>query len=248
MATSLYDLSVPTFLQTVSAVGGFLDRAARHCAETGPTRTTRERPPLPDMAPFHFQIEALTHHAVWGLEAVKTGVFAPPPLVGAMPFADLRAMVGQAVTALEAFTPDEVNSWSGKIWTLTLSAGRRGKCLHFELGPAEFAFTSETFLLSFSLPNFYFHAVTAYDILRTRGVPLGKRDYEGRLRTRPRPRHRPSRARRRRPRRPPPAASRPGRSPLPPVVRRTRAHPARGTLTKCPLAARRGVRPRTARR
>jgi hypothetical protein len=43
----------------------------------------------------------------------------------------------------------------------------------------------ETFLLSFSLPNFHFHAVTAYDILRTRGVPLGKRDYEGRLRTRP---------------------------------------------------------------
>jgi hypothetical protein len=38
-------------------------------------------------------------------------------------------------------------------------------------------------LLSFSLPNFYFHAVTAYNILRTRGVPLGKRDYEGVLRT-----------------------------------------------------------------
>jgi hypothetical protein len=35
MATSLYDLSVPTFLQTVSAVAGFLDRAATHCAETG---------------------------------------------------------------------------------------------------------------------------------------------------------------------------------------------------------------------
>ena len=46
------------------------------------------------------------------------------------------------------------------------------------------AFTSETFILSFSLPNFHFHAVTAYDILRSRGVPLGKRDYEGRLRTR----------------------------------------------------------------
>ena len=40
-------------------------------------------------------------------------------------------------------------------------------------------------ILSFSLPNFHFHAVTAYDILRTRGVPLGKRDYEGRLRTSP---------------------------------------------------------------
>ena len=40
MATSLYDLSVPTFLQTVRAVGGFLDRAATHCAETAPTPTT----------------------------------------------------------------------------------------------------------------------------------------------------------------------------------------------------------------
>jgi hypothetical protein len=35
MATSLYDLSVPTFLQTTKAVGGLLDRAASHCAQTG---------------------------------------------------------------------------------------------------------------------------------------------------------------------------------------------------------------------
>ena len=42
---------------------------------------------IADMAPFHFQIEALTHHSVWGVEAVKTGVFAPPALIGAMPFA-----------------------------------------------------------------------------------------------------------------------------------------------------------------
>ena len=40
---------------------------------------------FPDMAHFHFQIEAPSHHSVWGLEAVKTGVFAPPALVGAMP-------------------------------------------------------------------------------------------------------------------------------------------------------------------
>jgi hypothetical protein len=43
-------------------------------------------------------------------------------------------------------------------------------------------FMAEGFLLSFSLPNFYFHATTAYDILRTKGVPLGKRDYLGKLR------------------------------------------------------------------
>ena len=59
MATSLYDLSVPTFLQTVSAVAGFLDRAARHCAETGadPDDFVHARL-FDDMAPFHFQIEA----------------------------------------------------------------------------------------------------------------------------------------------------------------------------------------------
>jgi Domain of unknown function (DUF1993) len=54
MATSLYDLSVPTFLQTVKAVGGFLDRAARHCAETGadPNDFVLARL-FDDMAPFH---------------------------------------------------------------------------------------------------------------------------------------------------------------------------------------------------
>ena len=59
MATSLYDLSVPTFLQTVRAVAGFLDRAVRHCAETGadPDDFVHARL-FDDMAPFHFQIEA----------------------------------------------------------------------------------------------------------------------------------------------------------------------------------------------
>jgi hypothetical protein len=186
MRTSLYDLSVPTFLQTVSAVGSFLDRTTRHCAETGADLEEVVKARLfPDMAPFHFQIEALTHHAVWGLEAVKTGVFAPPPLVGAMPFADLRAMVGQAATALGALTPDEVNSWSGKNRDIDLFRPLDEDNASTSIwAPRTLAFTSETFLLSFSLPNFHFHAVTAYNILRSRGVPLGKRDYEGRLRTR----------------------------------------------------------------
>jgi hypothetical protein len=171
MATSFYDLSVPTFLQTVRAVGGFLDRAARRCAETGgdPDDFVHVRL-FEDMAPFHFQIEAAWHHAVWGLEAARTGVFAPPALVGPVPFAELRAMMGKAEAALEAFTPDDVNSWGGKE-------------LDLQIGPRRLAFTSETLILSFSLPNFHFHAVTAYDILRSRGVPLGKRDYEGQLRT-----------------------------------------------------------------
>jgi uncharacterized protein len=172
MATSLYDLSVPTFLQTVRAVGGFLDRAAKHCSEIGtdPDDFVHARL-FDDMAPFHFQIEATWHHSVWGLEAAKTGVFSPPALIGPVPFADLQTMIGKAEKALETFTRDEVNGWAGK-------------SLDLQIGPRRLAFTSETLILSFSLPNFDFHAVTAYDILRMRGVPLGKRDYEGQLRTR----------------------------------------------------------------
>jgi hypothetical protein len=185
MTISFYDLSVPTFLQTVRAVGGFLDRAVIHCADTDtdPDDFVKARL-IPDMAPFHFQIEALVHHAVWGLEAVKTGVFAPPSLIGAMPFSDLRAIAAQAVTALETFTPDEVNSWSGKQLNIELHRPLDEEDAWVPWEPRTLAFTSETFLLSFSMPNFHFHAVTAYDILRARGVPLGKRDYEGRLRTR----------------------------------------------------------------
>jgi len=173
VATSLYELSVPTFLQTMRAMAGFLDRALMHCMETGadPDGFVQARL-FDDMAPFHFQIEAAWHHAVWGLEAARTGVFAPPALVGPVRFTDLRAMINKAERSLEAFNPGEVNSWSGKH-------------LDLQIGPRRLAFTSENLILSFSLPNFHFHAVTAYDILRSQGVPIGKRDYEGQLRTLP---------------------------------------------------------------
>ncbi|MCS0496615.1 DUF1993 domain-containing protein [Ancylobacter sp. MQZ15Z-1] len=67
MRTSLYDLSVPTFLQTVRAVGGFLGRAATHFSNAGvdPDDVVNARL-FDDMAPFHFQIEAAWHHSVWG--------------------------------------------------------------------------------------------------------------------------------------------------------------------------------------
>jgi hypothetical protein len=66
----------------------FFDRAAAHCAQTGadPDDFVETRF-IADMAPSHFQIEAAWHHAVWGVEAVRTGGFTPPPLVGPVPFA-----------------------------------------------------------------------------------------------------------------------------------------------------------------
>ncbi len=135
------------------------------------------------MAPFHFQIEALKNHAVWGLEAVRTGVFDSPPLVGVAAFADLRAMIGQAITALEAESPDDVNRWAGRTFDIEIyqpvdvdqaTTSRRA--------PRTMAFTPEAFLLSYTLPNFCFHAVTACNILHTRGVPLGKYHFQGQLR------------------------------------------------------------------
>lgn len=171
MSTSFYDLSVPTFLQTVNALAAVLDRAVEHCAKTGqdPDDLVDARL-IEDMAPFHFQIEAAWHHAVWGIEAAGTGAFTPPGLVGPVPFSDLQGIMEKAKRGLEAFKPDEVNAWAGRQ-------------LDLQIGPRRLAFTAETFILSFSIPNFYFHVVTAYDILRMRGVPIGKRDFEGRLRT-----------------------------------------------------------------
>jgi len=138
MRTSLYDLSVPTFLQTVRSVGGFLDRAATHFSNTGvdPDNFVNTRL-FHDMAPFHFQIEAASHHSVWGLEALKTGAFTPPALVGPVPFTDLQAMIAKEETALEAFVPEEINDCAGKH-------------LDLQIGPRRLAFTSEIFILSFS--------------------------------------------------------------------------------------------------
>jgi hypothetical protein len=101
---------------------------------------------------------------------MRTGCFDSPDLVGAVPFADLQARVTEAEAALKALGPDEVNSWSGNV-------------IDSMIGPRHLVFTSESFFLSFSLHNFFFHAATAYNILRMRGVPLGKADFEGQLRT-----------------------------------------------------------------
>ncbi len=89
-----------------------------------------------------------------------------------MPPHDYRTMqkhVADARAALEKLDPAEVN-------------GLEGKDVVFRFRSFEMPFTAENFLMSFSLPNFYFHATTAYDILRQKGVPLGKRDFMGQMR------------------------------------------------------------------
>jgi len=171
VATNFYDLCVPSYLQTLTAVAGFLDKGLAHCKEKGidPAEIVETRL-YPDMQPFRFQIRSVAHHSVGALEGIQRGKFEPPKEPATPPdYPALQGMVAAAREAMQKFTPETVNAFETKD-------------LVFQLGERQLPFRGVDFLSSFSLPNFYFHATTAYDILRSRGVPLGKRDYLGRLR------------------------------------------------------------------
>ena len=169
MAISLYDLSVVSFLQVLGGIEGFLAKGLAHFKEKGidPGEIVETRL-FPDMAPFRFQIVAAAHHSAGGINDAMAGQFSPPKPAGE-DYAGLQKLVSDARAALEAIKPDEVNALEGKD-------------VIFSMGDRKIPFKAEGFLMSFSLPNFHFHATTAYDILRHKGVKLGKRDYLGPLR------------------------------------------------------------------
>src|SRR5262245_52763969 len=90
MAISLYELSVPTYLQTLGAVSGFLEKGLAHCGECNvePGQVVEHRL-FEDMAPFAFQIRSVAHHSAGAMEAVKSGVFSPPGKAGPLSYSDL---------------------------------------------------------------------------------------------------------------------------------------------------------------
>jgi hypothetical protein len=171
MATALYDFSVANYLQTLGAVIGFLDEGLTHFqANNVDLNEIVEARLAPDMFPLRFQIQSVAHHSLGAIEGVKSGLFQPPPPIPALDYAGLQKHVTDARDALQRVTPAEVNALEGKDVTFQIGA-------NFKL-----PFTAEGFILSFSLPNFYFHATTAYDILRMKGVPIGKRNFMGQMR------------------------------------------------------------------
>jgi uncharacterized protein len=169
MSISLYDATVRGYLQTVGAVQGFLERARTHFTEAGvDLNELVETRLFPDMLPLRFQVLSVVHHSVGAIEGAKGGVFAPP-VPSALDYAGLQNAVAEARAKLQSYTPDEIDALDGAE-------------VVFELRDLRLPFTAQDFLLSFSVPNFHFHAATAYDILRMKGAPLGKRDYLGQLR------------------------------------------------------------------
>jgi hypothetical protein len=169
MAISFYEASVGTYLQLLQGMTGVLEKGASHSAD-GPLDlaevvTTRLHD---DMMPFHFQVVAVAHHSWGAMQGMKEGTFRPPSFKLDKDYAALQAVVAEAHSGLEGLAESDVEA---------LADGS----LTFKLGKLELPFTNRNFLLSFSLPNFYFHATTTYDILRHLGVPLGKADFIGQM-------------------------------------------------------------------
>ena len=121
-----------------------------------------------DMLPFRFQVQAVRHQSIDTIDALKNGEFGPPDKIEPDDYDALQALVDRTLDELEAVDPDAVNACSGNT-------------VYFRGRGLELPFTAENFVLSFALPNLYFHATTAYDILRMKGVPLSKRDFLGPL-------------------------------------------------------------------
>lgn len=170
MSFSLYDAVVPSNRQILGAVDGLVEKAEAFAAAQGmPTADLIDARLAPDMLPFGFQVKSCAVHSAGGIEGVKGGSFSPDLSPWPTDFAGLRALLAQAVAALDAIDRAEFDALTDR-------------ATEFRYGELALPFAGAQFLLSFSQPNFYFHATTAYAILRMKGVPLGKRDFMGQLR------------------------------------------------------------------
>jgi len=170
MAFSLYAATVPSYRQILEAVFGLLGKAEAFCADRAiAPRDIIQARLVEDMLPFAYQVKSTVVHSLGAIEGVRKGVFSPDTTPPPETFAALKARIAEAQRALETIEAAEVDSFVGRD-------------MRFAFGERHVDYFAENFLLSFSQPNFYFHATTAYDILRWKGVPIGKRDFTGKTR------------------------------------------------------------------
>lgn len=166
MSLTLHAATVPNWLQILAAGRTWLDKAA---ASTLPESEILGARLADDMWPFAQQVRMMALHSQGAIEGVREGVFRPDFRDPPASFAALYAQFDDASACLEALSEEEMQ-------------GFVGKPVRFEIGEKKVPFTAEDFLLTFSQTNFFFHAVTAYGILRNKGVAVGKLDYLGKLR------------------------------------------------------------------
>ncbi|MEP6784435.1 MAG: DUF1993 domain-containing protein [Sphingomonadales bacterium] len=167
MQFSLYDAVIPSNIQILGAIDALLDKAAAFCTEQGRTEVDLIDARLtPDMLPFGYQVKSCAVHSVGGIEGVRAGSFSPDTSAWPTDFAGLHGIVKTAIAKLEEIDREAFDVLADSD-------------TQFAFGETRLPFTGANFLLSFSQPNFYFHATTAYAILRAQGVQLGKRDFIG---------------------------------------------------------------------
>jgi hypothetical protein len=168
VATELYDLTVPAFLRGLRVLSTLLDKGAAFAAEQGidPATLTGARL-IEDMRPLTAQVQLATDSAKGAV--IRIGELEPFPLPDTEEtFADLQDRIARTIAFLESVPRDRID-------------GREEATVILKTPRGEFPFTGRSHVLTFSLPNFYFHLTTAYALLRQAGVPLGKLDYLGGL-------------------------------------------------------------------
>jgi uncharacterized protein len=166
MPLSMYQASVPTFLQMLNSLSAILDKAEAFAAE-------RKIEPAvllgwrlaPDMFPLTRQVQIATDHAK-GCCARLAGVEVPKYTDDETTFVALKARIAKTVAFVQGFKPSDIDGSEER--DITITAGTR-----------ELRFRGQQYLVNFALPNFYFHTTTAYAILRHCGLPIGKRDFIG---------------------------------------------------------------------
>ena len=166
MALSMYQASVPYFLQLLGNLKAILQKGAAHAeAKKFDAMVLFNARLAPDMLPLVRQIQIACDNAK-GCAARLAGIDPPKHEDNEASYADLSARIDKTVAFLKALKPAQVD-------------GSEGRDIVLKFPNNTFEFKGAQYLVHFAIPNFTFHVVTAYDILRHNGVPIGKPDFLG---------------------------------------------------------------------
>lgn len=166
MATELYDLTVPAFIRGLRVLSTLLEKGAAHAAERGvdPLTLTGARL-IDDMHPLTAQVQFACDSAKGAV--IRIGELDPFPMADTeQTFDELQDRIARTIAFLQSVPRDRID-------------GREEAQVVLKTPNGDFPFTGRSHVLTFSLPNFYFHVTAAYALLRQAGVPVGKLDYLG---------------------------------------------------------------------
>ena len=168
MAITLYDVTIPVFLRGLGQLGALLNKGRAFAATEGIDQADMLGTRLaPDMLTLAGQVQRASDTAKFA--AVRIGGVPNEPFADdEKSFEDLADRIART----RAFLSDVPRSAIDANEDAVISA---------TIGRNPVTIAARDYALHFALPNFLFHVTTAYDLLRLRGVPLGKMDYIGPL-------------------------------------------------------------------